>query len=55
MGGGTYARAVPNICAFGMSFPGDPEVAHQINEFIEIDKALAAAAIFRDSLRKLAE
>ena len=55
MGGGTYARAVPNICAFGMSFPGDPEVAHQINEFVEIDKALAAAAIYRDSLRKLAE
>ena len=54
-GGGTYARSVPNICAFGMQFPGDVEVAHQINEFIEIDKALAAAAIYRDSLRKLAE
>ncbi len=55
LGGGTYARSIPNICAFGMQFPGDEEVAHQINEYIEIDKALAAAAIYRDSLRKLAE
>lgn len=55
MGGGTYARSIPNICAFGMQFPGDPDLAHQINEYVEIDKALAAAAIYRDSLRMLAE
>ncbi|HHU07198.1 MAG TPA: M20 family metallopeptidase [Clostridiaceae bacterium] len=55
MGGGTYARSIPNICAFGMLFPGDPDLAHQINEYIEIDKTLAAAAIYRDSLRLLAE
>ena len=55
MGGGTYARSIPNICAFGMQFPGDPDLAHQINEYIEIDKALAAAAIYRDSLRMLAQ
>ncbi len=54
IGGGTYARSLPNICGFGPIFPGDPDIAHQANEWMMIDKLLAGAAIYREALRKLA-
>ncbi len=55
IGGGTYARALPNICGFGPVFPGDPEVAHQANEWASVDKLLAGATIYREALRQLAD
>ncbi len=55
IGGGTYARSLPNICGFGPAFPDDPDVAHQANEWTSIDKLLAGAAIYREALRRLAE
>ena len=54
IGGGTYARAMPNIVAFGPSFPGEPDVCHQVDEYITIEKLLASAAIYREALRELA-
>ena len=54
LGGGTYAQALPNIAAFGAGFPGDPEMAHQADEYVDINRLLAAAAIYRESLRALA-
>lgn len=54
IGGGTYARAMPNIVAFGPSFPGEPDVCHQVDESITIEKLLASAAIYREALRELA-
>lgn len=33
LGGGTYARAFPNSVAFGIRFPGEPEVCHIDNEY----------------------
>ncbi len=55
IGGGTYARSVPNVCGFGSAFPGDPEIAHQANEWASVDSLLAGAAIYREALRKLAD
>ena len=55
IGGGTYARAVPNIVAFGPAFPGDPDVCHQANESVDTNKLMAASAIYRETLRALAE
>lgn len=43
MGGGTYARAMPNIVSFGPAMPGSIETAHQKNEYIaaaDVDKAV---------------
>ncbi|HZK29081.1 MAG TPA: Sapep family Mn(2+)-dependent dipeptidase [Clostridia bacterium] len=54
IGGGTYARSLPNICGFGPVFPGDPEVAHQANEWASVDKLLAGAAMYREVLKRLA-
>ncbi len=53
IGGGTYARACDGIVAFGAIFPGDPELAHQKNEFIEIDKLVLTAKIYADAIYRL--
>jgi succinyl-diaminopimelate desuccinylase len=55
IGGGTYARSLPNIVGFGPVFPGDPDVAHKANEFASLDSLLAGAALYREALRRLAE
>ncbi len=55
IGGGTYARALPNIVGFGPVFPGDPDVAHKANEWASVDKLLAGAALYREVLKRLAQ
>ncbi|MBR0598052.1 dipeptidase PepV [Sinanaerobacter chloroacetimidivorans] len=55
IGGGTYARAVKNTVAFGASFPGDPELAHQKNEYISVENLVKCAKIFADAIFELAE
>ncbi len=51
IGGGTYAKMFPNMVAFGPVFPGEPEMAHQPNEYISIENlrlssVLTARAIY---------
>lgn len=53
-GGGTYARACDNIVAFGGVFPGDPELAHQKNEHIEIKNLIKTAQIYASAIYELA-
>ena len=55
IGGGTYARSMPNIVAFGPNFPDDVETAHQAGEYISFKTLLASAAIYRQALRRLAK
>ncbi len=38
IGGGTYAKAIPNTLAFGCVFPGDEVVEHLPNEYIELSR-----------------
>lgn len=54
IGGGTYARSIPNICAYGPAFPGDEDVAHQADEWVTVEKLMAATCIYRNAFRKLA-
>lgn len=54
IGGGTYARAADNIVAFGCVFPNEEELAHQKNEFIDIDNMVLSAKIFAEAIYKLA-
>lgn len=53
IGGGTYARAMNNAIAFGMTFPGEPELAHQKNESIAIDKLVLSAKIYAEAIHRL--
>ncbi|MDM5334805.1 dipeptidase PepV [Ureibacillus composti] len=53
-GGGTYARTMKKGVAFGMLFPGEPDVAHQIDEFVVIENLVKAAAIYAEAIVELA-
>lgn len=54
IGGGTYARELDNGVAFGMLFPGEPDIAHQADEFVVIENLIKAAAIYADAIIELA-
>ncbi|MBN2541191.1 MAG: dipeptidase PepV [Bacilli bacterium] len=54
IGGGTYARQLSKAVAFGALFPGEEELAHQPNEFLDIKKMLTAIAIYAESIERLA-
>jgi len=53
MGGGTYARAMPNLIAFGAHFPQDEPCAHQPNEFIYVKRIVQQAEIYCKAFKKL--
>lgn len=53
-GGGTYARVMKKGVAFGMLFPGEPDVAHQADEFVDLENLLKATAIYAEAIVKLA-
>lgn len=54
IGGGTYAREMKNAIAFGAQYPGDPELMHQKNECINLDRLVQTAKIYADALYELA-
>ncbi|TNF07363.1 MAG: dipeptidase PepV [Bacillota bacterium] len=55
IGGGTFARAMPNCVAFGPHFLDKPTFIHQKNEFIGIDEFLLATIIYTEALYELAK
>ncbi|PKK94109.1 MAG: dipeptidase PepV [Tenericutes bacterium HGW-Tenericutes-6] len=55
IGGGTFARAMPNCVAFGPHFLNKPTFIHQKNEFIDIDDLLLATIIYTEALYELAK
>ncbi|MCI4139390.1 M20/M25/M40 family metallo-hydrolase, partial [Bacillus vallismortis] len=50
IGGGTYARSLKAGVAFGPLFPGKEELAHQKDEYIEIEDLLKATAIYAQAI-----
>lgn len=54
MGGGTYARAMDNIVAFGPVFPGRECTEHKPNECILIEDLEKARKIYKLAIEKLA-
>lgn len=55
IGGGTYAKTIPNIVAFGPQFPGKPELCHQANEYIDIAELILCAKIYAAAIYELAK
>lgn len=53
IGGATYARAFDNCISFGSNFPGDKDMCHQTDEFIEIDKLLLSCQIYAKAILAL--
>lgn len=55
IGGGTYAKEMPNIVAFGPIFPGKPDLDHQVNEYIEVEDLMMNAKIYAHAIYELAK
>jgi len=54
MGGGTYAKQMPNTAAFGPAFPGRPMVEHKHDEYISIQDLVLDANIYARAIYELA-
>ncbi len=54
MGGGTYAKALPNVVAFAPFPNGLPELAHQADEYIDIEEFLASILVIKNAMIRLA-
>jgi succinyl-diaminopimelate desuccinylase len=54
IGGGTYARAIPNAVAFGPLFPDEPDLMHRSDEYITIDHLMKITHIYADAIMALA-
>lgn len=55
IGGGTYARAMDNIVAFGPMLPGRELTEHMENEYALVEDLYLCRTIYRNALKKLAE
>jgi succinyl-diaminopimelate desuccinylase len=55
IGGGTYAKEMKNIVAFGPNFPGQKELDHQTDEYIDIDHLVLLAKIYGNAIYELAK
>ncbi len=55
VGGGTYASVLKKGVAYGMGFPNEVELAHQPDEYLEIDSLLKGILIYIDAILLLGE
>lgn len=55
IGGGTYARAFKNFISYGMTMPGDLDMCHQVDEFVEIDKLILSSKIYAEAIYELSK
>lgn len=54
IGGGTYAKMFKNMVAFGPVFPGDPDVVHQPNEGLEVEKLMQSIKLTANAMAEMA-
>lgn len=52
---GSYARALDNCVAFGALLPDQPDLMHQTNECLELDKLDLWMKIYLDAIYRLAK
>ena len=55
IGGGTYARNTINSVAFGMCFPYEEELAHQVNEVLSLYSLEKGLAIYLEAIHLLGD
>ena len=53
MGGGTYARSMDNIVAFGPVFPDQEELAHEANECYSVAGYRRITEMYAEALQRL--
>lgn len=55
IGGGTYAKSIPNLVAFGPVFPGDEIREHKPDEYMEVERLLQNAEMLAAAMYELAK
>ncbi len=55
IGGGTYAKMMKNIVAFGPQLPGREDTIHQLDEYVLIEDLLTCAKIYAHAMAELAK
>lgn len=55
IGGGTYARAFKNCISYGLTMPGDKDMCHQVDEFVDINKLILSSKIYAEAIYELAK
>ena len=55
VGGGTYASMLENGVAFGSGMPGEEELAHQVDEYMNLDSFFKSILIYIDAILLLGE
>ncbi|MCI8412323.1 MAG: dipeptidase PepV [Clostridia bacterium] len=53
IGGATYARAFNNCISFGANFPGNKDMCHQTDEFIDINNLILASKIYAKAIYEI--
>lgn len=53
IGGGTYARAFENCISYGLTMPGDSDMCHQVDEYVEVEKLILASKIYAEAIYEL--
>ena len=53
IGGATYARAFNNCVSFGANFPGNTDMCHKTDEFIDIDNLILSCQIYAKAIAEL--
>ncbi len=53
IGGRTYCALMPNSLSFGAQFPNEKELAHEVNEYIDLDSMKKAVKIYLQSFINL--
>ena len=53
-GGVTYSKVIQNCVAFGPHRPGQHSLAHQANEYIELDSLMPLLELYTQSMIELA-
>lgn len=53
IGGATYARAFKNCVSFGPNFPGQQDMCHQTDEFIDINNLMLSCKIYAKAIEEL--
>jgi succinyl-diaminopimelate desuccinylase len=54
IGGGTYARSMPGVVAFGPNLNSADDVAHQAGEYMRIDDLFLCSKIYKNAIKQLA-
>lgn len=54
IGGGTYAKMMPNVLAFGPIFPGDEVREHKPDEYMELSRLIDNAHIIAEAIYAMA-